>query len=250
MDSRYYEILRNASQEDFYRAINNPDEELYDVLWDLFETVVIEPAEIFASDFQDQNQFRYRIDAGVVLEFFPDASYFQKRDEPDPYKDNCDAAGIHLKLVIQPYMSCLFSVGFQVWGRSERLAFKKLWRQHRDLLANILHRAKPMVFTAVPFPAVDHASDLEEMLDNYFSVRDPENFIELQYPFARFDDTVSAQDFMVYMTALYHSIRDYCQKKKNVLEYWTGRMKEFYSGRSPDLPAPLPCVEVTIKTDI
>ena len=30
----------------------------------------------------------------------------------------------------------------------------------------------------------------------------------------------------------------------SVLGYWTGRLEDFYSGHAPDLPAPLPCLEV------
>ncbi len=70
MDNHYYEVLRNASQEDFYQAVNNPEDELYDIVWDLFETAVIEPGEIFDTDFRNQNQFRYSINSGVTLEFF------------------------------------------------------------------------------------------------------------------------------------------------------------------------------------
>ena len=50
MDSRYYDLLRQASQEEFYQAINNPEGELHNILWDLFETVVIEPAELFDTE--------------------------------------------------------------------------------------------------------------------------------------------------------------------------------------------------------
>lgn len=249
MDDRYYEILRKSSQEEFYQAINDPEDELYDILWDLFETVVIEPAEIFDPEFRENNQFRYSINSGITLEFFPDVTYFQKRLEPDPYKDDADAAGIHLKFSVLPYMSCLFTVAFQVWGRAERLAFKKLWFAHRHFLSDLFRRVKPMVFTAVPFPAVEHARNLDEMLDNYFMVRDPENYIELQYSFAQFDETEVAQNFMVTMGLLYHTIQDYCQKKADLLDYWFERMKEFYSGHLPELPAPLPCVELTIASE-
>lgn len=250
MDDRYYEILRSTSQEDLYQAINDPEAELYDILWDLFETVVIEPAETFDSDFRNHNQFRYSIDDGAVLEFFPAVSYFKNRNEPDPYNDDVEAAGIHLRLAIQPHMSCLFSVGFQLWGRTERLAFKQLWQRNRRILAHILHRAKPMVITSVPFGIVDHASTLDEMLDNYFSVSDPENFLGLQYSFAQFDDTVSAENFMVYMALFYHCTKDFCQRKRVRLDYWMSRVKRFYSGRLPDLPPPIPCVEVTVRSDI
>ena len=250
MDNRYYQILRNASQEDFYRALNDREEELYDVLWNLFESVVIEPAEIFDGGFRDRNQFRYGIDEGVVLEFFPEISYFENRREPAPYRDGCNAAGVHLKLLIQPSMSCLFSVGFQVWGRSEQRALKNLWLRDRPLLTDILHRANPTVFTVVPFPAVDHATSLDGMLDNYFSVRDPEHFLELQYPFAQFDDNAPAQDFMVYMAALYHTVKDFCQTQENTLPHWMDHVRDFYSGSSPELPPPLPCVEVNTGTDM
>lgn len=249
MDNRYYELLRNATQEQFYRSINNPEDELYEIVWDLFETVVVEPGEIFDANFRDHNQFRYSIEAAARMEFFPEASYFEKRLEPNPFENGTDAAGVHLKFSIQPYMSCLFSVGFQVWGSAERSAFKRLWRRHRKLLSGIFHKAKPMVFTAHPFPSLDHASSLQEMLDNYFAVRDPENTIELQYSFAQFDETDTAQNFMIYMALLYHSVRDYCCKKENLLEYWLGHAEEFFSGRLPDLPAPLPCVEFTITSD-
>lgn len=249
MDSRYYQLLRSATQEELHQAITDPEDELYDIIWDLFETVVIEPAEIFDVDFRDRNQFRYSIDAGATLEFFPDPSFFQKRIEPNPYQDESDAAGIHLKFSILPYKSCLFSVGFQIWGWSERLAFKKLWRQHRRLLSELFRRAKPMVFTLLPFPPVEHAGSLDEMLDHYFQIRDPENFIALQYSFAQTDESDVAQNFMVTMNLLYHSIRDYCQKKEDSLVYWYGELRDFYSGHLPDLPPPLPCVELAIVSD-
>ncbi len=249
MDRHYYEILRSATQEDFYEAINSPEHELYDVLWDLFETVVIEPAELFDSEFGSRNQFRYSINSAVTLEFFPDSSYFEKRFEPNPYRDGSDAAGIHLKFSIQPEMSCLFSVGLQIWGRAERLAFKKLWKEHRSLLADLLHRAKPMVEKRIPFPAMDFSASLEEMLDNYFAVRDSENFIELQYPFAQFDQSELAQNFMIYMGLIYHSIRDYCQSHDSSPEKLHRRVRDFYSSGLPDLPPPLPCVEMAITSD-
>lgn len=249
MESRYYQILRQASQEDYYQAVNNPDDELYHLLWDLFEEVVIEPAEIFDSDFREHNQFRYSINSGLTLEFFPEATYFQRRVEPNPFRHDSDAAGVHLKLSILPEMSCLFTAAFQVWGRSERIAFKKLWRQHPQLLSDILRRAKPMVFTALPFPTVDYATNLNELLDNYFSVRDPEHFLELQYSFAQFDESQTAQNFMAYMALLYHCIKAFCQDKEDTVLQTSHRLREFYSGRPPDLPAPLPCVELAITSD-
>lgn len=249
MDNRYYEMLRNAAQDDFHRSINSPEDELYDVVWDLFETVVVEPAEIFDADFRDNNQFRYSINAGATLEFFPKVAYFQGRIRPNPYKHGTDAAGVHLKFSILPYMSCLFSVSFQVWGGAERRALGRLWRRDRRLLTDLFRRAKPMVLTAVPLPAVDHASSFEEMLDAYLSIRDADNWIELQYSFAQFDEADTAQNFMIYMALLYHSLRDYCHKKKNLLEYWQTHVTEFFSGRLPELPAPLPCVELAITSD-
>lgn len=249
MDQRYYQLLRTASEEEFQQGITNPEDELYDIVWDLFETVVVEPGEVFDPEFREHNQFRYFINGGASLEFFPEASYFKRRVEPDPNREDGQSAGLHLTFSILPYMSCLFSVGLHVWGAGERMAFKKLWKQHRKLLTDLLRCAKPMFFTAVPFPSVDHADSVEEMLDSYFAVRDPENSIELQYSFAQFDDTDTAQNFMIYMALLYHSIRDYCCKKENLLEFRLGHMKEFFSGRLPELPAPLPCVELAITSD-
>ena len=92
MDRHYYEQLRDASEDDFEAAINTPEHALYDILWDLFETVVIEPAEVFDSDFDSHNRFRYIVDAQVTMEFLPDINYFEKRLGPDvqyqffPYK--------------------------------------------------------------------------------------------------------------------------------------------------------------------
>ncbi len=249
MERHYYELLRNASQEDYYEAINSPDHELYDILWDLFETVVIEPAEVFDTDFGSRNQFRYSINSTVTLEFFPDAPYFEKRFEANPYRDGSDAAGIHLKFSIFPDRSCLFAVGLQIWGRPERLAFKKLWKENRKLFNDLLRRAKPMIEKRIPFPAMDYSANLEEMLDNYFAVRDSENFIELQYPFAQFDEAELAQNFMVYMGLLYHSIRDHCQRQEQSAERMHERLREFYSGSPPDLPPPLPCVDLAITSD-
>ncbi len=249
IDQRYYEILRHASQDAYYQAINDPEDDLYGVLWDLFEAVVIEPGEIFDGDFREQNQFRYSINSSVTLEFFPCPAYFQERMEPDPYRDDADAAGVHLKFCILPYMSCLFSVGFQIWGHSERDALKQIWRQHRGLLQDVLQKSKPMIFTAAPLSGVDHASSLEELLDNYFASKDPENFIELQYPFAQFDETEAAQNFMTYMALLYHGVRDYCQDGEDRLKSDLERVRGFFSEHLPDLPFPLPCVELAASLD-
>ncbi len=249
MDSRYYEILRQASQEDLYNSINDPEDELYDIIWDLFEKVVIEPAEIFDSDFRDRNQFRYSINSRTTLEFFPDPEYFRKRLEPNPYKDDSDAAGIHLKFSLLPDMSCLFSVGFQVWGSAERKAFKKMWRRHRELLLDLFKRSKPMISTKIHYAAVEYSRNLREMLDNYFMIKDAENFLALDYSFAEADESDIAQSFMVTMSLLYYAIRDYCQSKEDTLPHWFNQLKEFYSGHIPELPAPLPCVELTIPTD-
>ena len=249
MDSRYYEILRQATQEDFFSAINDPEDEMYDIVWDLFETVVIEPAEIFDKEFREQNQFRYSINSGVTLEFFPEASYFERRIEPNPFKDDSDPAGIHLKFALMPEMSCLFSASFQVWGAAERTALKKLWRQHRKLLSDLFRRVKPMVFTLVPQPGIELAANLEELLDNYFAVRDSENFIAFQYSFAQTDEAELAQNFMVTMALVYQSIKDLCLNKVDHLGYWFAFMRDFYSGHLPELPAPLPCVELVISSD-
>ena len=249
MDARYYEILRQASQEDLYNSINDPEDELYDIIWDLFEKVVIEPAEVYDSDFRDRNQFRYSIDSRTTLEFFPDPAYFRKRLEPNPYKDDSDAAGIHLRFSVLPEMSCLFSVGFQVWGAAERQAFKKLWRKHRQLLSGLFKKSKPMLSTRAHYATVECSRTLPEMLDNYFLVNDPENFLSLDYSFAEADESDIAQSFMVTMSLFYHAVREYCQNKQDTMEHWSAELKEYYSGHIPELPAPLPCVELAIPTD-
>jgi hypothetical protein len=249
MDARYYEILRQASQEDLYNSINDPEDELYDIIWDLFEKVVIEPAEIFEPDFRDRNQFRYSIELRTTLEFFPDPAYFRKRLEPNPYKDDSDAAGIHLRFSLLPDMSCLFSVGFQVWGASERRAFRRLWKKHRQLLTDVFKRCKPMISTKVPYSVVEHSRTVQKMLDNYFSIKDSENFVALDYSFTEADESDVAQNFMVVMSLLYHSIRDYCQNKEDRLSHRFGQLKDYYSSHIPELPVPLPCVELAIPTD-
>lgn len=243
MQRRYYDIIRSASQDDFYQAINEPEHELYDLLWGAFDSVIIEPAEIFDPDFRDLNQFRYRIDeACVTMEFFPNEAYFIGRGEPDPFRDDVDAAGVHLKFSILPQMSCLFCVSLGVWGRPERAAFQKLWFRHRTLLSGIFHRAKPMIFTSILFPAVEYASSLEDMLDSYFQLHDPNNLIELQYSFPQIDESGEAQNFMTYMALLYHMIRSYAHSDKDLTTMWLSHLNEFYSGHLPDLPPPLPCV--------
>jgi hypothetical protein len=248
MDRHYYESLRNAAQEDYYEAINNPDHELYDLLWDLFETVVIEPGEVFDPDFGSRNQFRYSIDTAVAMEFFPSASYYEKRLEPNPYKDGSDSAGIHLRFSILPEMTCLFSVALRVWGRAERLAFKRLWRDYRPVIADLLERSNPMVATRISVPKMDFSSSLEQMMDRYFAVQDSENFIELRYPFAQLDETAVAQNFMTYMALIFYSIRDLCQIRKSHVELRRRRLNEFYSGHLPTLPHPLPCVEMVYSS--
>jgi hypothetical protein len=250
MDNHYYQLLRTATQEEYYEAINDPEHDLYDVVWDLFESVVIEPGEIFDPDFGNKNQFRYSIGPSVTLEFFPDSSYFEKRFESNPYRDDSDPAGIHLQFSVLPEMSCLFSVGLQVWGRPERQALRRLWQDHRGLLLDLLERSKPMVEKKVDGGAtLDCARTLGEMLDRYFSVKDPENFIEFRYPFAQFDETDLAQNFMTYMALIYYAIRGACQRRGSDPESLFGRLQEFYSGHLPKLPPPLPCVEMVFSSD-
>jgi hypothetical protein len=249
MDARYYRIFRRATQEEFYNSINDPDDELYDILWDLFERLVIEPGEVFDPDFSDNNQFRYNIDSSATLEFFPDSRYFEKRIDPNPYEDDSDAAGVHLQFSILPTMSCLFSVGLQIWGTGERQAMRSLWTGHRRVLSTLLKRSKPMVAHRLPEKATDSSRSLEELLDSYFSVRDPEGFLSFHYPFAQTDEVDTAQNFMVTMALLYHAIRGYCQDRVDSFDEGYRYMKKFYCGRIPDLPVPLPCVEVAIATD-
>ncbi len=242
--------LAQATPEEYYEAINCPDHELYHVLWDLFETIVIEPAEVVNTNFGSHNKFRYRINpTAVTLEFVPEKSSFEKRLEPNPFRDGSDAGGIHLKLMITPEKSCLFSVALQIWGQTERLAFKKLWKLNRSIVADMLRRAKPMVSKRIGFPAMDHSAGIEEMLDHYFSVRDAENFIGLHYSFARFDETDIAQKFMTQMAFLYHCIRQICEKKECRPQQLLTRLKDFYSGHLPELPPSLPCVELAISSE-
>ncbi len=243
MNRSFYDSLRRASQQDLYRAVNDPDDELYDIVWDLFESVVIEPAEVFDQDFRDLNQFRYRISSSVAtLEFFPDRTYFVDRLEPNPYRDDSDAAGLHLKLSIMPSMTCLFSVGLTIWGKTERVSFQGLWSRYRETLAELLGRAKPILFTSFPFPQLEHASSVEEMLDLYFGQHDPEDSIELQYSFPDMDETGDPQNFMVYMGMLYHMLRTFRYPATDMSKVWLTRLTDFYSGYLPDLPPPLPCV--------
>lgn len=249
MDERFYSVFRQATQEELYQAVRDPENELYDIVWDLFETVVIEPAELFDPDFREENQFRYHISGRATLEFFPCEGYFEKRIEPNPFRDEADPAGIHLKFSLLPDMSCLFSTGFQVWGAPERQALKKLWFKHRSSLCDLFRKNRPMISTLIPFPAVEYASSLEEMLDNYFQVRDPENFLSFNYAFARTDEADVAQNFMVTMAMLYYAVRDYCLDKEDRLRHWHQKLRDFYSGHLPELPAPLPCVPLTISKD-
>lgn len=249
MDARFYRLLREASAEEFYNAINDPEDSLYDVIWDLFEKVVIEPGEVFDDDFRDHNQFRFSIDSEVVMEFFPDAGYFASRADSNPYHDDAEAAGIHLRLRLQPDMSCLFSAEFLVWGTAERQAFQNLWYAHRDLLSLSLERVKPMVSCLMPFPSVEHASTLEELLDNYFLVRDSEHFLSMQYPFPQIEDSDTAQAFMTTMSMLYHAIRETCAKGPEALPELHLQLVRHHAGRLPDLPSPLPCVAMPIVTD-
>ncbi|UCF36202.1 MAG: hypothetical protein JSU96_15450 [Acidobacteriota bacterium] len=249
MDSHYYQVLRSADQDDFYSAINDPEDGLYDVLWDLFDALVIEPAEVFDPEFRENNQFRFNIAGNTVLEFFPQREYFLKRVGPDPFVDDADSAGIHLQFLIQPTMSCLFSVGFVVWGSAERQAFRSLWRTHRALFSRFLGRTKPMLSTKMRFPGIEHASGIEAMLQQYFSVRDPKSFICFQYPFPSEKEADTAQAFMVVMAFLYHVIRAKCQDREDrtLIEYEA--MRAYFSGSIPELPAPLPSVELVIAED-
>lgn len=250
MDRHYYEHLRDASEDDLEAAINTPEHALYDVLWDLFETVVIEPAEVFDPDFDSHNRFRYIVDAQVTMEFLPDTSYFEKRLGPAPDLDGSDAAGIHLKLMLQPNESCLFAVGLQIWGRPERLALKRFWEQNRNLILDIFNKAKPMVNNQTSLPAMEYASGFEELLDTYFNARDPENFIEFKYPFVQLDATDSAQTFMTYMGLLYHAVKWQCQHRQIDPNDLHNTLRDFHTGQLPELTNSLPNVELTVPSEI
>ena len=250
MDRQYYEQLRDASEDDFEAAINTPEHALYDILWDLFETVVIEPAEVFDSDFDSHNRFRYIVDDQVTMEFLPDINYFEKRLGPAPEVDGSGAAGIHLKLMLQPNESCLFAVGLQIWGRPERLAFKRFWGQNRSLVLGILNKARPMVNNKTSLPAMEYANGFEEILDTYFVARDPENFIEFKYPFVQLDETVSAQTFMTYMGLLYHAIKGQCRHHQIDPSELYNTLRDFHAGQLPELTYSLPNVELTVPSEI
>lgn len=249
MDVRFYRLLREAQAEDFYDAINDPEDELYDVLWDLFEKVVIEPGEVFDEAFRDHNQFRFSIDASAVMEFFPHSDYYGGRAESNPYVDDGEAAGIHLRLVVHPEMSCLFSTELLVWGAAERKALQMLWFSHRELLALCLDRAKPMLSSLMPYPAVEHATTLAEALDNYCMVRDPENFLSFQYSFPLVDEAEAPTTFMTTMAMLYHAIRNLCEVGVDQLQELHIQLARHHAGRLPDLPHPLPRVAMHLATD-
>ena len=249
MDNRYYDLLRRTDQKGFYDSINNSENELYDLLWDLFEKVVIESAEIYDLDFRENNQFRYTIEHSATLEFFPDNGYFRKRVGPNPFRDDSEEAGIHLQFSILPQMSCLFAVSFQIWGAPERRAFKKLWEKHRQRISTLFSKIKPMVGSGESHVPLIHFASIDDLLDCYFEQKDERNFLGLSYPFAETEETDSAQDFMVIMALFYHSIKDYCLDRIDNFDQWYSEVNRFYAGHVPELPFPLPCVELTIATD-
>jgi hypothetical protein len=249
MDNLYYDLLRQADQDRFYNAINNSDDDLYDLLWDLFEKVVIESGEIYDLDFRENNQFRYTIEQSATLEFFPESGYFRKRVGANPFRNDSEEAGIHLQFSILPQMSCLFVVSFQIWGAPEKRAFRFLWKHHRQRIATLLDKVKPMIETGSPSSALLHTVSIADFLDSYFQQKDDLNYLRLSYPFAEAEETDSAQDFMVIMALLYHAVRDYCLDKTDTVPIWYEETAQFYSNHIPELPAPLPCVELAIATD-
>jgi hypothetical protein len=247
MNELYYTILRAASSDRFHDAINNRKDELYEVVWDLFETVVIEPAELFEPDFRDQNQFCYRVgNNGAALAFSPVRETASEDGEADQGGAAPEASGIRLELSILPHMSCLFSVSLQVAGIRERDAFRSIWRAHRAEVGRLLHLAKPMVSTARSYAPLEHAGTLDHLLDVYFRLPSTDNWIELRYPFVDAEQTETAQNFTVYAALLYHTIRDQCWSGVDQMGYWLARTMDHFSGRLPELPPPFPCVDLTL----
>ncbi len=54
---------------------------------------------------------------------------------------------------------------------------------------------------------------------------------------------------MIYMSLIYQLIRDRCQTQRSLAEKHRATLHEFFAGRLPDVPPPLPCVELAIATD-
>jgi len=249
MDKQYYDRLRRTDQEGYFDSINNPKNELYDLLWDLFEKVVIEPAEVFDQDFRDNNQFRYTIEQSVTLEFFPDDGYFRKRVGPNPFRDDSEEAGIHLQFSILPQMSCLFSVQFLIWGAPERKSFRTLWKNRRHRISTLLGKIKPMIEAGDSSTPLIHSASIEDLLDHYFEQKDSRSYLIFSYPFAEIEETDSAQDFMVIMAFFYHCIKDYSLDRIDNFDRLYEEADRFYAGHIPELPHPLPCVELAIAAD-
>ena len=55
---------------------------------------------------------------------------------------------------------------------------------------------------------------------------------------------------MIYMGLLYHTIREQCQQRRSEPEGLHNCMRDFYSGHLPELPPPLPSVELVIPSGI
>ena len=97
---------------------------------------------------------------------------------------------------------------------------------------------------------MEHASSIGVALDNYLSLNDADNFLHFRYPFPNTDAADAAQNFMVTMAMIYHAVVDYCISKNDTLEDLSQIVYDFYSGRIPELPPPLPCVDLGIVADI
>jgi|GEM_PF-1859553 hypothetical protein len=249
MDLHVYRALRAAQPSDLLRAVNDPEEDLYEVVWNLFDELVVEPAEVFDTDFGEKNQFRLVANRHFVMEFLPHAVYYSRRFLLNPVETASEQGGLQLQLQVFPSHSCLFSVGLQIWGPDELGAFVTLWTRHRRLLRLLLDKVKPTIFHWLPGAAVDHADNLEQLIENCLNTPNPENYLAFRYAFARADEDEAPQDFMMVMSLLYFSLRSVVEDEGDILLDGFDRLKGFYRSRLPDLPPPLPCVEITINQD-
>lgn len=249
MDWRYYEMLRCSGSDEFDSAINDPEDELYGIVWGLFERLVIDPAEIIKAGFCGENRFRYSISSEPILEFIPEDAYFTKRLAPAPADEESGPAGIHLQFVMLPRFSCLFSVRLAIWGAEEHRALKYLWQRHRHPFTTLLRRIKPVICVDPGLSRIRNAESVDHLLDLYFSLKDGSHHIEFQYPFASTDDADDAQNFMIAAAVIYESVRGYVENRSDSFKRNLAVVRDFYSGHFPQIPPPLPCVDLAVATD-
>lgn len=249
MDLHLYRSLRSSGASDLHQGVNDPEHPFYEVLWELFEELVVEPAEVFDSEFSESNQFRFAGIQELVMEFLPGPEYYRSTGRPNPVELASDRGGLHLQLHVAPSRSCLFSVGFVLSDHREVEAFRRLWEPHRRLIRLLLHKARPTITHRLPAALVNHARTVEELLDNCLGYAERSPFLALQYPFARADDSEAPADFMVFMAMFYLSVRSLVEDGEDIVLDCFHRLKSFYGSRLPSLPPPLPFVELTISKD-